>query len=312
MKRVEVFLPAILLLGLVAALVAPAVDAGEPVTGRLSRQVEPASETIHLVLDPGKAEYEGSVKIALRVKERTSGIRFHAEGLTLQEVTLEGPAGRIEVSHKEAGPMGLVAIESASPLAVGKYAVAVRFNGKLATNSIGIYRLESDGASYIFTQFEAPHARKAFPCWDEPSFKIPYQITLEVPAENIAVSNTSVERESVVEGRRTVVFYRTKPLPSYLLAIAAGPLEVVPIPDMNIPASIVTVKVRAALAAEAVEMTPKILAALEKEFGRPYPFEKLDLIAVPEAATFGAMEHPGAVTFAEAFLLLDSATMTTE
>ena len=53
-------------------------------------------------------------------------------------------------------------------------------------------------------------------------------------------------------------------------------------------------------------MTPPLLAALERYFGRPYPFEKLDLIAVPEFWP-GAMENPGAITFADQILLVDPA-----
>ena len=53
-------------------------------------------------------------------------------------------------------------------------------------------------------------------------------------------------------------------------------------------------------------MTPPLLAALERYFGRPYPYEKLDLIAVPEFWP-GAMENPGAITFRDQILLLDPA-----
>src|SRR5262249_62252561 len=53
--------------------------------------------------------------------------------------------------------------------------------------------------------------------------------------------------------------------------------------------------------------TPKVLAGLERWFGIPYPYEKLDLIAVPEFA-YGAMENAGLITFRDDVLLLDPAS----
>jgi peptidase M1-like protein len=54
-------------------------------------------------------------------------------------------------------------------------------------------------------------------------------------------------------------------------------------------------------------MTPPLLAALERYFGETYPYEKLDLLGVPEF-TAGGMENPGAITFADDILLLDPKT----
>ena len=75
---------------------------------------------------------------------------------------------------------------------------------------------------------------------------------------------------------------------------------------MSVPGRVVTVKGASGLAGEAVRVTPILVAGLEKYFGRPYPFEKLDLIAIPEFWP-GAMENPGAITFRDTVLLLDAA-----
>ncbi|HKQ18708.1 MAG TPA: M1 family metallopeptidase, partial [Candidatus Eisenbacteria bacterium] len=182
------------------------------------------------------------------------------------------------------------------------------FANDFDTRAAGLYRLETGGHAYTFTQFEAIDARKAFPCWDEPAFKFPYQMTIAVPEAHRAVSNTPVEKETVEGGVRTVTFAKTKPLPSYLLAIATGPLEFTPIPGLRVPGRVVTVQGAAGLTGVAVSMTPGIFAAVEKYFGTPYPYEKLDLIAVPEFSP-GAMENPGAITFGDQYLLFDEKTM---
>lgn len=122
---------------------------------------------------------------------------------------------------------------------------------------------------------------------------IPYQLTLEVPSGLEALTNTPIARRSEADGTRTVVFEPTPPTPSYLLPLAVGPLESVEIPGLSVPGRVVTPAGRRGLTELAVEMTPPILAALEGYFGRPYPYAKLDLVAVPEFWQ-GAMENPGA------------------
>src|SRR5262249_19547552 len=55
-------------------------------------------------------------------------------------------------------------------------------------------------------------------------------------------------------------------------------------------------------------VTPDIVNLLEKYFGIPYPYEKLDQIAIPFAGY--AMEHPGLVTYGAGFFLMKPETAT--
>ena len=55
-------------------------------------------------------------------------------------------------------------------------------------------------------------------------------------------------------------------------------------------------------AAFATRITPQALSHLEDWFGIAYPFEKLDIIAVPLGR--GAMENVGLVTYASTLLLV--------
>src|SRR6185503_1342533 len=154
----------------------------------------------------------------------------------------------------------------------------------------------------------AADARHSFPCWDEPRFKIPWTVELTVPAGMLAASNAPAAETRVDEpGWQTVRFAETPALPSYLVALAVGPFDIVDVPGMSVPGRILTPAGQGKLAALARELEPPLLAGLERWFGGAYPFAKLDLVAVPEFWP-GAMENPGLITFADRLLLAPKET----
>ena len=294
----------------VAFVAIGAVRAAETPLARLGHDVVPVSQSIVLDLDPREPDYTGSVDIVLDVRKPVRTFRFHAEEIDLLDLTLTGPGSSpkpVRLTAK-ASPDGQVEVTAKREIPKGRHTLHIEFKNNFDTQAKGLYRLKAAGTWYAFTQFEAIEAREAFPCWDEPAFKIPYRVTLTVPVADAAISNTL--EESVVEndGKRTTVFEATRPLPSYLLAVATGPFEFVPIPGCSVPARVVTTKGQSGLVGEAVAMTPPILAALERYFGSTYPYDKLDLLAVPEY-WYGAMENPGAITFVDRLLLHDPATV---
>ncbi|HEY6867715.1 MAG TPA: M1 family metallopeptidase [Candidatus Eisenbacteria bacterium] len=293
-----------------AALVTLALGTGgaPPATAltaqhRLERAVIPTAEALRLELDAAKSGYTGTARIDLAVAAATDSFQFQAQDLELERMTLRGAGGPAPLTWR-AGPHGIVTARAAKPLTPGTWTLEIAFANEFNTRGVGLYKLKADGESYIVSQFESISARQAFPCWDEPEFKIPWQITVVVPRAHLAISNTPPRRDSLAGETRVVEFERTPPLPSYLVAILAGPWETVPIPGMSVPGRVVTPKGSSGLAASAARETPKILAALEGYFGSPYPYRKLDLIAVPEFWA-GAMENAGAVTFRDRVLLLD-------
>ena len=272
-------------------------------TIRLKKEVVPTFQTIDLKIDAREADYSGTVSIDLEVLNPTSEFIFHAEDIELNKVLL--PSADKELDYTlTTGAKGRVTLTTSQIMQKGSYKLEIDFTTSFNTQPVGLYRTEVDGESYLFTQFEESDARKAFTCFDEPAFKFPYQMTLSVPEEHIAIANTPVAKETIADGWKTYEFEKTKPLPSYLLAIATGPLETIEVPDMPIPTRIVTVKGKTHLASQAIKSTPLILKELVAFFGRPYPYKKLDLIAVPEFWP-GAMENAGAITYRESLLLFD-------
>ena len=76
----------------------------------------------------------------------------------------------------------------------GTYFLKLKFTGILNDELRGFYRTkyttpcrqERNGA---LTHFEATGARRAFPCFDEPSIRATFDITLVVPKDRLALSN---------------------------------------------------------------------------------------------------------------------------
>ncbi len=277
---------------------------------RLSRDVEPLAQAVELSLDPAKDDFSGRIRIDLLVHQRTSAFRLHALGPTFTSALLTDLAGRaltLTATLTEAD-LGLVTLTAPAPIPPGTYTLTIAFNNTFNRTGVGIYKTISRGSPYLFTQLEARDARRAFPCWDEPAFKIPWQLTLTVPAALSAVTNSPVAQESSdpTVATKTLAFGRTPPMPSYLVALAVGPFEFVPVPGLSVPGRIITPQGQSALAAEASRISPAILARLEAYFGVPYPYAKLDQIAVPEFV-FGGMENAGLITYTDTALLMDPA-----
>src|SRR5207248_901452 len=123
------------------------------------------------------------------------------------------------------------------------------------------------------------------------------------------VSNTPETRSSAAPGRAGWArheFAQTKPLPSYLVALAIGPFEVVDGGTAGAKQTklrYLTQKGRAEEVRYATEVTPRLLEILEEYFGMPYPFDKLDALSIPQTTGFGAMENVGMVTYASSIIL---------
>src|SRR5581483_11730794 len=116
---------------------------------------------------------------------------------------------------------GVASIALASPVPAGKARVHVVFDAPFGRGQKGLYKVAEAGESYAFSQFEAIAARMAFPCFDEPGFKVPFTTSLVVPAGMNAVGNTrEVSRGPGPDGAVKFSFAPTPPLPSYLVAFA--------------------------------------------------------------------------------------------
>ncbi len=278
---------------------------------RLPRSVTPRAYALDLTIDPRKPRFSGRVTIAVHLDEPTTRLVLHGRDLTVARAVVEraGRAIHADVASRRAfgqkqGEDELV-LTLAEALPAGDASLVLDYDAPFGA-LWGLYRTEAEGRAYAFTQLESIEARRMFPCFDEPGFKTPFDVTLHVPSDMSAVSNARVARREVEGDLVRYVFERTAPLPTYLVAVAVGDLDVLDGPTSPVPVRLVATRGRAKLGADSTKVAAKTLAALEAYFARPYPYGKLDIVAIPEFPV-GAMENAGLVTFRDELLLTDAA-----
>jgi puromycin-sensitive aminopeptidase len=283
---------------------------------RLPRTVVPGRYDLTLAPDLAAATFDGSETIAVEVVEPTAAVVLNALDMEIDEATAEVGDERLvaAVTFDEATERATLTFDRALP--AGPATLQLRFRGVLNDKLVGFYRstfTDDAGATHVLatTQMEATDARRAFPCWDEPDAKAVFGVTLVVPDDLLAVSNSGeITREPAGEGRVAVRFADTMPMSTYLVAFVVGPLVATdPVDVDGKPLRVVCPPGKEHLADFALEVGTFALRYFTDWFGMVYPGDKLDLVAIPDFA-FGAMENLGCITFRERYLLVDPATAT--
>jgi cytosol alanyl aminopeptidase len=288
--------PAVLVCGL-------CLQASEAPRFRLGDSAAPERYQVELTLSPAEETFSGTVDIQVNLRQPQSTIWLNATNITVEQATVNAVAAQPVTEGTDF--LGLKMDQPAGP---GAARIHIAYTGHIShKSSDGLFLNKAGQDRYIFSQFEPTSARLAFPCFDEPGFKTPWQLTLHVPQNDQAFSNTPVLSETPgPAGIKTVVFRETRPLPSYLVALAVGPLEIVEAGKAgrnHIPVRIIAPRGRAEGARYAAQVSAEILTRLEDYFGIPYPYEKLDNVAMPLIYGFGAMENAGLITYAQTLIL---------
>lgn len=281
----------------------------DPPTLRLPDSVKPVKYSADLTLVPEADTFSGVIDIDVDLMTPTDVIWLNATRITVSEATARTGSEVVPATIREGGK-DFIGLAFPKPVQSGKARLHLTYKGELnKRNSGGVFKVREGDAWYIYTQFEPIDARQAFPCFDEPQHKTPWQLTLRVKKEHSAVANTPQVSESALpNGMKAVRFAPSQPLPSYLVAIAVGPFDFVDAGKAgkkSTPVRIITPRGKAAQAKYAAEVTGPILNKLEEYFGIPYPYEKLDSIAIPLTFGFGAMENAGLITYASNIILAD-------
>jgi aminopeptidase N len=301
--------------GIFCSLLAAAAWPGAPFAfdaapGRLPKNVVPESYQIAVVPDISTMTLSGTESVRLQFRTATSTVQFNSLNETLSHVLLDGKPVK---SVKSDDAQQLTTVTLTSP-AVGAHTLSFSYTGKIETQAQGLFaqkytKFGGGEGIMLSTQMEATDARRMFPCWDEPSFRAYFSLTVTVPASWATVGNMPIAHREVRGEAATVSFQRSPKMPSYLVVFAAGDLREVAASSGGTHFGIWAIAGHEAESAVALANAQQILADYNEYFAYPFPLPKLDSIGVPGGFS-GAMENWGAITYNDQLLLVSpSSTM---
>src|SRR6476659_1535445 len=199
---------------------------------RLPRSVTPSHYAIELRLDLTAPTFDGTEDVTVEVHEPVTEIVLNGKDLTVRSGAIfSGDGSTVEIAKAVPDPSaGRITLELPGELETGEYTLRLAFTGKLSDLMEGMYRsrfTDDAGREHVIitTHFEATDARRNFPCWDEPDLKASFRMTLVVPDDLVAITNTpEIEREAADPGFSRVRFAESMVMSTYLVCIVVGHL----------------------------------------------------------------------------------------
>ena len=284
---------------------------------RLPSHLLPLHYDLYLHPDLDTGLFMGRVAIAIEATSPTSYFLVHTKYLDISDTRLANEDGD-EISYMRAfeyerNEFWVVQLEE--EVAAGNYSLSMEFNGNLTKGITGFYKSVytnklGEKVSIATSKFQPTYARKAFPCFDEPSFKSTFTTVLVRPSQGyIALSNMPVANEvgeSPSTGLTTVTFQKSVPMVTYLACFIVC--------DFEYEEKLTTIhqtkfRVYATPAQKdrvryALDIGANITDFFTDYYNISYPLPKQDMIAIPDFVS-GAMEHWGLITYRETNLLYD-------
>jgi len=273
-----------------------------------------------VTLEPNfdKFTFEGTAVIDFDVQEDSKSIALHTLEIDIHSAHIKSGDSIVTsssaITYDEPKQVSTIELKDAVPK--GKCKLELKFTGQLNDKMAGFYRStykKPDGTEGILatTQMEANDCRRAFPCFDEPSHKATFGITLIADKHLTCLSNMDVASESEIKSevtgttKKVVKFNPTPLMSTYLCAFIVGELDYIETNAFRVP-----IRVYAPASSDiehgrfSLDLAARTLKYYEQQFGHDFPLPKMDMVAIPDFAA-GAMENWGLITYRVVDLMLD-------
>uniref|UniRef100_A0A8U7N494 Thyrotropin releasing hormone degrading enzyme n=1 Tax=Corvus moneduloides TaxID=1196302 RepID=A0A8U7N494_CORMO len=196
---------------------------------RLPRHLRPLHYNLMLSAFMENFTFSGEVNVQLEVRNASRYIVLHAHRMHIEAVRVaeDKLAGGVRVARTFFYPQTqvFVVVLNRSLEVQRSYNLKIIYNALIENELLGFFRssyvLHGERRFLGVTQFSPTHARKAFPCFDEPIYKATFKISIRHQATYLSLSNMPVETSVFEEdGWVTDHFSQTPLMSTYYLAWA--------------------------------------------------------------------------------------------
>ncbi|WP_373553514.1 leukotriene A4 hydrolase C-terminal domain-containing protein [Haliscomenobacter sp.] len=161
------------------------------------------------------------------------------------------------------------------------------------------------GKPFVFSQSESLFARSWLLLQDAPQVRFTFSAKVKLPkGDSSLVLMSAPDNPKQVNPSGIYEFHQKNPLPSYLMSLAVGPLQYT---NLGKRTGFYAEKPLISKAKQDLAPVEKMLEASEKCFGE-YPWERYDVLVLPERFPFGGMENP-CITYASGTIITGDSSL---
>ena len=280
---------------------------------RLGDAAKPVSYDWHVAIDPREATFSGQVRIEIEVQRAMPVLWLNATDLKVESAQVQQEGNRVEATASAVGEDHLrVEPKGGAGFAPGRAVVTLRYSGPLdPVSTRGLFRQEEGGNWYVVSQFEAISARRAVPVLRRAGIQDAVACRdRRARGRSQVVSNTpEVSRRTSWTARAgsAMTSRRRSRLPSYLIALAVGPFDIVDggTAGMNKHAASLhrAQGSRRRDALRARDDAQRSWSCSSSISGARIPSRSSMRSSIPQSVGFGAMENAGLITYASSIML---------
>jgi hypothetical protein len=283
----------------------------------LNEYILPQKYNIHMILDLNGNEFNGENNIEVECIKNTNIIQFHSLELKIESIELDQTVITINkqnMFYDKENDINTIILEN--NINIGKHTIKIKFSGEYSTvTGMAKYYNQDKNRTLFLTRCEPNFTRKIFPCWDEPSFKVKYNMTIQIndPSYVVLFNSDPINIKKTHNNTIIYQFQETVPMPTYVMSFIIGKFYFVEAYTKN------NVRVRVYIPSDIPETNKvgdfalsygvKIMNFITEYYNAPYPFNKMDFVPIDNADAKG-MENYGLVFYDLPFLLFDKSTST--
>jgi aminopeptidase N/puromycin-sensitive aminopeptidase len=148
-----------------------------------------------------------------------------------------------------------------------------------------------------------------FPGFDEPAFKATFDLSVIADKGDTAISNGRIVKDEPLPGstRHKITFSTSPKMSTYLVALAVGDWQCLERTIDGVPIRVCAEPDKKQYGQFALEAAAQSVHFYNQWYGIKYPFEKLDMLAIPDYE-WGGMENTASIFYRDTALLMDEKT----